>query len=358
MKFSKFLIAGSLLIASLDLLAQGDWKNAEVLLTSGETLKGLVHITDTSPGSTTIEFKASKDDAVKTFTPEEASAYKVSDPTREFRRLKTVIDYYATSPVPAGGNPIVQQDPVDVFAEVLLSSSGIILYEIIDQRNFRRFLVNENGVTKELVNAKYKQMVDGEPKSFVRTDYQKQIKSLLSDCDTKERIYKYSERPLVKAFEEITKCKNKQVDFKKEKMPDLTNVGIFGGQHFAPNSVTGARDIHKPIAGLSLQFLSNRWNNKGFIRVEAGALQTEVSNNKIGWRPYFGVEVGSYFGRRKLQPFAELDLASSFYFLPGIGGGVAYRKMVMITGTATPTLGEGFALTAKLAFIPRFKSKN
>jgi hypothetical protein len=327
------------------------WRDAVLIRSAGDSLKGLVEFSDPDISTRQIRFRESRESSVVTYTTDQVTSFYFSNPYQRFDKLDARVTYYSRGVVAPGGNPIIGIKPIVVFAEVIRSGPTITLYSLFDEERKERFFVRKAGELTELINVSYQ--VDRESKTFTVKDerYRAQLRSLLEDCPSGQpQSYNYDGKTLGKAIDKYMICKGEVTagGTGQKRRSDLLRFGLFG--MLAAGS-SGAEQWTL-IPGGSMQVLSRKNRGNQFMWLSLGG---PVSNDISEFPVYFSALAGTYMGSGKVQPLINAGVTSLLGTFTG-GVGVAYNKRVILSGNYSRIFGTAH-FAATLAVYPRLRRK-
>jgi len=339
------------LILPSHLVSAQAWREAVLVKTNGDTLKGEIDFVDPDRSVSEIHFRASQDRAGNTLTTSDIKSFKMARPEQYFEVLEATINYYSRGVVKWGDNPIIDRKPLKVFAEVIRQSTHISLYSVHDDDAEERFFVRKGAELVELVNTSYQVFRDANTYTVHEPRYEGQLRALLSDCKTsKTRSVSYDGRSMGRAIDDYLACKGEPVTTERRQPYELISVGVFATVGIGIVDGEGIGGVAR--APLAAQLLSRKNRNNQFLWLELGLGSAEELLVPV----YFGAFAGTYIGYAQVQPLVNVGVTTSSGTFTG-GLGVAYRKSIILSGNiSTGFIGERTVLyTVRLAWFPRLR---
>ena len=325
---TRHIVAFFVSVLSVAPLFAQEWVAATVVSSAGDTLRGEIRFEDMQASPGRFEYRNNAEGRVTTLNVEVVTSYTINDTKASFDAIELPIAYYASVPVEAGANPIVRQDTIGVFADVLWQSASTTLYQFTDEMGQYRFVLRKGNVLTELRNVSFTVLKDDRVHRQDRPVYRNQIKALFPACNINTDALQYNEKDLTRMMRSVAACNGETV-VKSRTSANASTVGL--GISAGAGVIFGKPGSNYNV-GLQVQLIPTRGSRTSFFWFEFGVTNYNYEDESGGSFPYIKILSGRSFGDRQVRGL----IFGGFSFPGGVTGGFGAR------------LGTRFAVYAKV----------
>lgn len=323
-------------ISALSLAQDPNWTSAKIYFQEGDTAVGMVDFQDWNISPTTINVVYNG--STTTYGGLDVKGFTTNG--RRYTIIKTDLKYYRPGPIKQTTSPVLKEEPVSVFAEVIYASHGLELYSLMDELKDERLFIKKDEVTRELVKYSILIEINGQTTTQTSNIYRSTLQALLTDCGVAVKPeLQYSSKAIIPLLKSYSKCKGHAVELEGKERKSLLQLGASAG--FLGGYGLRAGGEAFGIYSVDAQLLSERRLHNTLLWVSVGI--PGVPQEDRGTTVLLSFRAGSYFGSGKVQSLAYAGISNGLTV--HVGGGVALNKKLILTanyglGVTIVTLGK------------------
>jgi hypothetical protein len=225
--------------------AQGKYEKADLILSSGDTLKGYIQNKDWKVSPKTINFKKQLSDGSRRYDVSQIRSFYLHDSKELFEAATVAVDKSVSEDRNVNTDAIVAES---ALIKVLLKGE-VSLYQYYDVRN-HFFIQQGDEKMKELIIEKRTTNNNGVTGIQINEKFKYTLSAVFDDCPSLNREIQNSRlttKSLMSLFQNYYLCKSKKPVYAETRTADKVQIGVLAGLSLTKYSISGGRSYqHVP----------------------------------------------------------------------------------------------------------------